>query len=74
MSTVRYRISYEAGGMSLATAHIERIKGAVVRFPSDDHVWRLGAAIFIDTDAPWDIIKALYSDGFDEKFDVCMLP
>jgi hypothetical protein len=71
---IRYRISYDAGGESVCTAHLERIKGAVIRCPSDDHAWRLGSAIFIDTDAPGDIISAFYNDGFDEKLEVCILP
>lgn len=74
MSIARYRISYDAGGESVCTAHLERIKGAVVRFPSEDHVWRLGSMIYIDTDAPGDIISAFYADGFEERLDVCVLP
>lgn len=74
MSIVRYRISYDAGCESVCTAHIERIKGSVIRSSSDDYVWRLGPQIYIDTNEPGKIIEAFYADGFDESLNVCVLP
>lgn len=75
MSTAkRFRLSYDAGGESVCTAHLERIKGAVLRYPSDDHAWRLGSEIYIDTDAPDNIIEAFYDDGFEEPLTICVLP